>query len=109
MVPKLLRAKVMEVDHDFLFGGHLGVKKTNKTQTNFFWPGLHDDVTSFCRSCDVSQKAVPRGSIPRAPLENKPLIDQTFKKVAIDLVGPIAPASDKENSYILTLVDYATR
>ena len=109
LVPKLLRAKVMEVDHDFLFGGHFGVKKTNKIRTNFFWPELHDDVTSFFRSCVTCQKTAPRGSIPRAPLENKPMIDQTFKRVTIDLVGPIAPASDKENRYILTLVDYATR
>ena len=29
--------------------------------------------------------------------------------MAIDLVGPIAPASDKGHRYILTLVDYATR
>ena len=29
--------------------------------------------------------------------------------MAIDLVGPIAPASDKGNKYILTFVNYATR
>ena len=29
--------------------------------------------------------------------------------MAIDLVGPIATASDKRHTYILTLVDYATR
>ena len=29
--------------------------------------------------------------------------------MAIDLVGPTAPASDKGRMYILTLVDYATR
>ena len=47
--------------------------------------------------------------MPRAPLGDMPLIDQPFKRVAIDLVGPIAPASDTEHRYILTLVDYATR
>ena len=47
--------------------------------------------------------------MPRAPLGDMPLIDQAFKRVAIDLVGPIAPASNKEHRYILTLVDYATR
>ena len=36
-------------------------------------------------------------------------IDQPFKRVAIDLVGPVAPASDKGHRYILILVDYATR
>ena len=110
LVPRSLREKVMGVAHNSLFGGHLGVKKTeDRIQTNFFWPGLHEDVTSFCRSCDVCQKTVARGSVPRALLGDMPLIDQPFKRVAIDLVGPIAPASDKEHRYILTLVDYATR
>ena len=86
------------------------MKKTeDRIQTNFFWPGLHEDVTSFCRSCDVCQKTVARGLVPRAPLRDTPLINQPFKRVAIDLVGPIAPASDKRYRYILTLVDYATR
>ena len=111
MVPKSSKERVMEMAHDSLFGKHLGVKKTeDRIQTNFFWPGLREDVTSFCRSCDVCQKTVARGSVPRAPLGDMPsLINQPFKRVAIDLVGPIAPASDKGHRYILTLVDYATR
>ena len=100
----------MEVAHDSLFGKQLEVKKMkDRIQTNFFWSGLHDDVTSFCRSCDVCQKTVPIGSVPRAPLGDMPMIDQPFKSVAIDLVEPIAPAIDKGHRYILTLVDYATR
>ena len=71
LVPKSLRAQVMEVAHDSLFGGHLEVKKTeNRIQTNFFWLGLHDDVTRFCRSCDVcpengAQRIGTTGSIGR--------------------------------------------
>ena len=37
------------------------------------------------------------------------MIDQPFNRLAIDLVGFIAPASDKGHRYILTLVEYATR
>ena len=60
LVPKSLRAKIMEVAHDSLFGGHLEAKKTeDRIQTIFFWLGLHDDVTSVCQSCDVCQKTVP--------------------------------------------------
>ena len=36
--------------------------------------------------------------MPRALLGDMPLIDLPFKRVAIDLVGPIAPASDKGTS-----------
>ena len=38
-----------------------------------------------------------------------PLIDRPFKRVAVDIVGPIAPPSEAGHRYILTLVDYATR
>ena len=38
-----------------------------------------------------------------------PLIDTPFKRVAVDIVGPIEPRSDKESRNILTIIDYATR
>ena len=34
--------------------------------------------------------------MPRAPLGDMPLINQSFQIVTKDLVGPIAPANDKE-------------
>ena len=49
LVPKSLRERVMVLAHFSLLGVHLVVKKTeDRIQTNFFWPGLHEDVTSFC-------------------------------------------------------------
>ena len=30
-------------------------------------------------------------------------------RVAVDIVGPIEPCSDKKSRYILTMIDYATR
>ncbi|XP_038062382.1 uncharacterized protein LOC119732846 [Patiria miniata] len=38
-----------------------------------------------------------------------PLIDTPFRRVAVDLIGPITPITEQGNRYILTLVDYATR
>ena len=38
-----------------------------------------------------------------------PLIDEPFRRVAVDLIGPLHPPTDKGNRYILTLVYYATR
>jgi len=45
----------------------------------------------------------------KVPLGNVPLVDTPFKRVVVDNVGPIYPASDQGNRYLLTLVDYATR
>ena len=110
VVPKELRRQVMSVNHESAFSGHLGAKKTEvRILPNFFWPGLRQDVIRFFRSCDVCQRTVKRGSVRKVPLGSMPLIDTPFKRVAVDIVGPIAPPSEAGHRYILTLVDYATR
>ena len=38
-----------------------------------------------------------------------PRIGVPFRRVAMDLVGPLEPRTHRKNRYILTLVDYATR
>ena len=107
MVPEKLRRPIMEVAHGSIMGGHMGIKKTtDKIQSAFYWPGIQGDVTRFCKSCDVCQKTVSKGSVPKVPLEKMPLIDKPFKRVAIDLVGPISPPSEEGHRYILTLVDF---
>ena len=50
-----------------------------------------------------------KGSVPKVLLEKMPLIDMPFKRVAIDLIGPISPPSKEGHRYILTLVEDATR
>ena len=92
VVPKELRRQVMSVNHESAFSGHLGAKKTEvRILPNFFWPGLCQDVIRFCRSCDVCQRTVKRGSVKKVPLGSMPLINTPFKRVAVDIVGPIAP------------------
>lgn len=110
VVPAELRKPVMDMAHNSIMGGHLGAQKTiNKVLGNFYWPGVNGDVTRYCRSCDVCQKTISKGKMTRVPMQKMPLIDQPFKRVAIDLVGPIHPPSESGHRYILTLVDYATR
>ena len=110
VVPQPLRQQVMNVAHSSILGGHLGVKKTtDKITSNFYWPGIHSDITRFCQSCDICQRTVTKGNVSKVPIEKMPLIDTPFKRVAVDLVGPIYPPSESGHRYILTLVDYATR
>ena len=100
----------MSVAHDTITGCHLGIKKTReKIMSNFYWPGMYEGVARYCRSCDICQKTVSKGTVQKAPMENIPVVDVPFKRVAVDLIGPIEPASVAGHRYILTLVDYATR
>ena len=43
------------------------------------------------------------------PVQLMPMIDIHFLKVAIDLMGPLSPLTDRTNRWILTLVDCATQ
>ena len=100
----------MSVNQESAFSGHLRAKKTEvRILPNFFWPGLCQDVIGFCRSCDVCQRTVNKGNIKEVPLGSMPLNDMPFKKVAADIIGPIAPLGEAGHRYILTLEDYATR
>ena len=95
--------------HESAFSGHLGAKKTVRILPNFFWPGLRLDNIRFCHSCDVVQRTIKKGIDKQVPLVSMPSIDMPFKRVVVDIVGPIAPPSEAGHRYILTLVDYATR
>ena len=57
----------------------------------------------------MCQRTVKKGNVKKVPLGSVPLIDTPFKRVAVDIVGPIAPPSEAGHRYILSLVDYATR
>ena len=110
VVPKPYRKSVMKLAHEGIMGGHQGVKKTtDKILLGFFWPGLQADVSRFCQSCDICQRTISKGRVPRVPLGKMPVIDVPFKRIAVDLVGPIQPITSRKNRYILTVVDCATR
>lgn len=110
VVPKIYQKRVMSLAHESIVGGHLSVRKTvDRIQSSFHWPGISSEVTSFCRSCDICQKTVPKGKVQKVPLGEMPIIGAPFQRVAVDLIRPVSPVSEKGNRYILTVVDYATR
>ena len=96
VVPVPLREKVMKLAHDGIMSGHQGVKKIyDRVVAHFFWPGVHGDVVRYCHSCDICQRTVTKGKLTKTPLGKMPLIEITFQRVAVDLVGPIAPVTNK--------------
>ncbi|XP_070177995.1 uncharacterized protein [Littorina saxatilis] len=108
VVPQQLRLGVIKLAHEPPMGGHMGVQRTrDRVWQQFFWPGMCADIRRFVLSCDQCQKVSHKPQ--KVPLGKMPLIDTPFERVAIDLVGPIIPASESGNRYILVFVDYATR
>lgn len=110
IVPSKFRNTVMRLAHESIMSGHLATSKTiNRILTEFYWPGMKSEIKRFCRSCDTCQRTLPNGRVSKVPLVKMPLIDVPFKRVAVDIVGPLHPPTDKGNRFILTLIDYASR
>ncbi|KAK7114676.1 hypothetical protein V1264_000698 [Littorina saxatilis] len=110
VVPHKMRAKVLSTGHDTAMSGHLGQKKSReRIWQDFFWPGIVGDIKRYCSSCDVCQRTMPKGRTRKVPLGKMPLIETPFKRVAVDIVGPIKPMSETKKQYILVMVDFATR
>ncbi|XP_071081291.1 uncharacterized protein [Haliotis cracherodii] len=110
VVPLELKSEVMKVCHESLMAGHMGVKRTlDRVTSQFYWPGVQGDVRRHCLSCDVWQRTIPKGKVGRVPLGQMPLISTPFERIAVDLIGPLYPVTERGNRYILTVVDYATR
>ncbi len=110
VVPVDYRKQVMKIAHEAILGGHQGSKKTlDRISCNFYWPGIGADIRRYCQSCDICQRTIPKGKVTKAPLGDMPIIDTPFERVAVDIVGPIKPMTDRGHRYILVLIDYATR
>ena len=110
VVPQKLREKVMTLAHDTPMAGHLGGKKTlDRIWRHFYWPGMCADVRRWCASCERCQRTTPKGLTKKVPLGEMPIVEEPFRRVAADLIGPISPPSDRKHRFILVVVDYATR
>ena len=109
VVPKQCRLPILRLAHGIPLSGHLGIKKTkDRIMQNFYWPGIFSDVAEYCRSCPVCQKAARRRKGEVAKLGKMPILDEPFKRVAMDIVGKLN-RSTGGNAYVLTIIDYATR
>lgn len=108
VLPTQCRQTVLRLAHNIPMAGHLGRKKTtDRILQRFYWPGLFRDVKNYCRTCAECQKTAPKG-VSKAPMIPLPIIEVPFKRIAMDIVGPL-PRSSSGKRFILVICDYATR
>ena len=110
VVPNKFREDVLKLAHDIPFSGHQGMRRTKyRIQNEFYWPGMYKQINRYVRTCDICQKTSQKGlSTSKAPLQSMPVISIPFKRVAIDIIGPLVK-SDRNNRYVLTIIDVATK
>lgn len=109
VIPSMLISKVLQLAHDVPLSGHLGFKKTCKRIESFFyWPKFYRVVKSYIRSCDMCQRLDKKHPKRIAPLHPLPIVEEPFRRIIMDVVGPLKECPGSGNRFILTLIDLAT-
>lgn len=90
--------------------GHLGIAKTfGRLTKHFYWPGIKSDIKVFCTLYEICQRTgKPNQSIPLAPLQPIPAVEEPFSRIIIDCMG-LLPRMKSGNQYMLTMMCAATR
>jgi len=109
VVPSCLRTSLLQLGHDIPAAGHLGQKKTRaRILQHYYWPQVERAIRDYCRTCDRCQRLGKGPNPPKAPLQNLPLVSEPFKRLIIDIVGPLPECTDTGNRFILTVLDACT-
>lgn len=102
------KEELMQMYHDSLLGGHLGITKTLKRiNAQVQWKGMRKDVREYIRKCESCQKNKSSKKI-KIPMAITTTSTKPFQKIFLDVVGKL-PTSYKNNSYILTIQDDLTK
>ena len=107
-VSRVARNKVLRMAHNTPIAGHFNRDRMfHAIRARLDWPGVVKDVEEMCNTCPVYQKAGPAVTA-RAPLHPLPVMKEPFKRMAMDVVGPL-PHTRSVNEFLLIVMDYATK
>ncbi|XP_075732859.1 uncharacterized protein LOC142775380 [Rhipicephalus microplus] len=109
VVPAKYRSDIVDLCHGVGWSGHLGARKTkNRLLTEFYWPRCFKEVEKHVRACDTCQRVGKPHEKGKAPLKLVPLISEPFRRLVIDVVGPL-PVTKSGYRYLLTAICPATK
>ena len=107
VVPQELRQTLLGEAHEGRFAGHLAEKKVfDRLRRYVWWPGMRNDVHTFCRSCLVcsSRKGTRRTCKPS--LQPIP-VGGPFHRLGVDVLQ--LPLTTRGNRYVVVFMDYLTK
>ncbi len=106
VVPTCFRSKLLVLAHDKT--AHVGVRGMRSVLGKCFtWPGIHTDIVSFVKSCDVCLRVNSAGN-RKSKMVERQIVCVPFESVCVDLVGPL-PKGKRGAKYLFTYVCLASR
>lgn len=109
VIPRKLVSEVLRAAHDNPLSGHFGARRTLlRARGQFFWASMSTDVRDWYRSCQTCCARRPKPSAPHHPA-NRQVVAAPLQRVALDILGPLDPPTERGNRYIMVIVDYCTK
>lgn len=104
-MPTCYREEVLNPAHSVQFGSSSWCQEdTEENPQGLLLARSQSNVKRYCQACECCQ----RGAKSKAPLMPLPVVEEPFRRVAIDIVGPLRKTK-RRHKYILTVMDFATR
>ena len=99
-----LRLRVLCYKHDHILSGHPGQNKiVDLICHEYTWPGLHEFIKKYCKSCTTCMQAKLQQHKPYGLLKQLPIPERPWNSISMDFIETL-PTSSGCNS-ILVIVD----
>ncbi|KAM1216367.1 hypothetical protein ACFX2J_012661 [Malus domestica] len=101
--------KVLSSIHEDVYGNHSRGRSLAQKALNagYYWPTMHQDAKELVQKCDRCQRYKPVPALPASELHPQ-TSPWPFMQWAIDLVGPMPPATGGRCMMIVA-TDYFTK
>jgi hypothetical protein len=100
-----LRELLMHEFHNTAYSGHVGMNKTERQISQFYWwPKIKDGVRDHVKACDVCQRNKPGNVLPAGLLSPLEIPERRWDVVSMDLITSL-PVTKNGNDAIVVFVD----
>jgi len=107
-VPKGLRRRIMDSEHDSKVAGHFGRERTMELLArNFYWPNMETDVRKYCNECDNCQRTKAPRHTKHGLLHPLEMACKPWMHISTDFITDL-PESEGA-TMILAVVDRLTK
>jgi hypothetical protein len=104
-----IKEKILHRCHNSSYAGYIGRNKTyDLVARSYWWQGIRQGVTLYCRSCDSCQRVKYYNQKAAGLYQPSPLPKKQWSTVTMDLTMQLPPATDG-NTAIIVFCDKFTK
>jgi hypothetical protein len=104
-----LRNLVLKEMHNVPYARHPDYQKKIKiVRSQFFWPGMKNDVADYITRCMECQKVKAKHRHPTCFLQPLPILEKKWEVITMDFITKL-PKTTRQNDSIMVVVDILTK